>query len=100
MRVARVQGVPISPTLGQMDQAEQNLRIADGFIQSVLRAQPGNRIAMLRAAQVAHDQMILARFKSRGEDAFEDAKKSAAWLDKFHAGQPDLSHAAMAELVN
>ena len=89
MRVARVQGVPISATLGQMDQAEQNLRIADGFIQSVLRAQPGNRIAMLRAAQVAHDQMILARFKSRSEEAFEDAKKSAAWLDKFHAGKGD-----------
>lgn len=89
MRVARVQGVPISATLGQTDQAKQNLRIADGFIQSVLKAQPGNRIAMLRAAQIAHDQMILARFKSRGEEAFEDAKRSAGWLDKFHAGKGD-----------
>lgn len=94
MRVARVQGVPISPTLGQMDQAEQSLRIANGFIQSVLEAQPGNRIAMLRAAQVAHDQMILARFKSRSEEAFEDAKKSAAWLDKFHADQGDRAESS------
>src|SRR6185312_3200298 len=29
MRVARVQGVPVSSNLGQMDQAERNLRIAD-----------------------------------------------------------------------
>ena len=94
MRVARVQGVPISPTLGQMDQAEQNLRIADGFIQSVLKAQPGNRTAMLRAAQIAHDQMILARFADHPEEAVELAKKSEGWLEKFHPGKGDQSDAA------
>ena len=40
MRVARVQGVPISANLGQMDKAEQNLRIADGLVHSVLLSQP------------------------------------------------------------
>jgi len=35
--------------------------IADGFIQSALLAQPSNRAAILRAGQIAHDQMILAR---------------------------------------
>jgi serine/threonine protein kinase len=89
MRVARVQGVPISPTLGQMDQAEQNLRIAEGFIQSVLKAQPGNRTAILRSAQIAHDQMILARFRNHGDEAFELAKKSEEWLEKFHAVKGD-----------
>ena len=67
MRVARVQGVPISANLGQMEQAEQNLRKAEGFIQSVLAWQPANRAAMLRAAQIAHDRMMLARFGGRHE---------------------------------
>src|SRR5262249_9227946 len=56
MRVARVQGVPISTNLGQTDQAEKNLVVAKGYIDSVLASQPGNRIALLRAAQIAHDR--------------------------------------------
>src|SRR5262249_24395579 len=39
LRVARVQGVPITSNLGQMDEAEGNLRIAEKFIQSVLALQ-------------------------------------------------------------
>jgi serine/threonine protein kinase/tetratricopeptide (TPR) repeat protein len=94
LRVARVQGVPPSQTLGQMDQADQNLRIADGFIQSVLKAQPGNRTAMLRAAEIAHDQMILARFRGQSDEAFALAKRSAEWLEKFHAGKGDETEAS------
>jgi serine/threonine protein kinase len=94
MRVARVQGVPISPTLGQVDQASQNLKIADGFIQSVLKTQPGNRTAMLRAAQIAHDQMLMARFRDNGEEAHDLAKKSEGWLEKFHAEKGDEPEAA------
>jgi tetratricopeptide (TPR) repeat protein len=89
MRVARVQGVPISPTLGQEDQAEQNLRIADRFIQSVLKVQPANRTAMLRAAQIAHDRMILARFQGHFTQALGYAREAAGWLEKFHAGKED-----------
>jgi len=33
MRVARVQGVPIGPNLGQLDKATANLKIADGMMQ-------------------------------------------------------------------
>ena len=91
IRVARVQGVPIASTLGQIDEAEKNLGLADGLIQSVLKAQPGNRTAMLRAAQIAHDQMILARFKQSDTD--ELTKKAEGWLEKFHAGKGDESEA-------
>src|SRR5215469_4515771 len=91
MRVARVQGVPISPTLGQADQAEQNLRIASGWIESALKAQPANRTAMLRAAQIAHDRMILSRFDSRYDDAIEFARQSAGWLQKFDSQKGDES---------
>jgi serine/threonine protein kinase/tetratricopeptide (TPR) repeat protein len=94
MRVARVQGVPIGATLGQRDEAEKNLKLAEGFIQSVLKKEPKNRIAMLRAAQIAHDQMILARFAHRDEDAHTLAIKSAAWLGNYHAGNGDEAEAA------
>ena len=56
MLVARVQGVPTAPTLGQMDQAEQNLHIANGFIQSVLKGQPDNRTACLLYTSDAADE--------------------------------------------
>jgi len=42
LRVARVQGVPISSNLGQMDQAGKNLDIADEYVRSVLKSQPSN----------------------------------------------------------
>ncbi|MBV9267634.1 MAG: serine/threonine protein kinase, partial [Acidobacteriaceae bacterium] len=94
MRVARVQGVPTGPSLGQMNQAEENLRIAESFIQSVLKAQPANRTAMLRSAQVAHDRMILARFSGRDPEALALARKSAYWLDRFQAGKGDETEAS------
>jgi tetratricopeptide (TPR) repeat protein len=94
MRVARVQGVPISANLGQMDQAEQNLRIAQGFIDSVLVSQPANRTALLRSAQIAHDRMILARLGARPDEALALARKAAEWLEKFHAGKSDKSEAS------
>lgn len=89
MRVARVQGVPISPSLGQMDQAERSERVAQTFVDSVLAAEPRNRTAMLREAQIAHDRMILARFNARYDEAIAFARKSAAWLERFQPRKSD-----------
>ena len=89
MRVARVQGVPIGPNLGQLDQAAQNLQIADRLIHSVLQVQPQNRTALLRAAQIAHDRMILAGFYNRDEEALRFAGAAADSLEKFHAQKSD-----------
>jgi tetratricopeptide (TPR) repeat protein/predicted Ser/Thr protein kinase len=94
MQVARVQGVPISPNLGQMDQAEQNLRIADGFIHAALVSQPSNRTAILRAAQIAHDRMILARLNTHADEAQALARESAQWLERFHAEKSDKPEAS------
>jgi tetratricopeptide (TPR) repeat protein len=95
MRVARVQGVPISPNLGQMDQAEQNLRIAQGYIDSVLLSQPQNRTALLRSAQIAHDRMILARLNGAHDtEALAFARKSAQRLEEFHAKSSDKPEAS------
>jgi serine/threonine protein kinase len=90
MRVGRVQGVPISPNLGQMENAEQNLRMAEDLIQSVLRAQPGNRKASLRAAQIAHDRMVLAQSRRPDTQALPLAHESAKWLNNYlNTGQVD-----------
>jgi tetratricopeptide (TPR) repeat protein/predicted Ser/Thr protein kinase len=89
MRVARVQGVPISANLGQMDRAEQNLQIAEDLIQSVVVSRRSDRTALLRAAQIAHDRMIIARLSGRPDEALAFARKSAEWLEKFHTGPAD-----------
>jgi tetratricopeptide (TPR) repeat protein len=83
MRVGRVQGVPISPNLGQMDNAEQNLRVAEDLIHSVLKTQPGNRTAALRAAQIAHDRMVLAESRRPDSEALPLAYESEKWLNKY-----------------
>jgi tetratricopeptide (TPR) repeat protein len=84
MRVARVQGVPTSNNLGQMEQADESLRTAEGLVHSVLAAQPHNRMAMLRAAQIAHDRMILAWWLKRPKgQSLDFARKSAAALDHY-----------------
>ena len=98
MRVARVQGVPISANLGQMDQAAGNLQTAEQLIESALKADPRNRTAMLRAAQINHDRMLLARFNRRYDDALALARKSAGWLEKFNAQPSDKGD--MPQILN
>jgi hypothetical protein len=83
MRVGRVQGVPISSNLGQMENAEQNLQIAERLIRSVLQAQPANRTAFLRAAQIAHDRMVLAEYRRPDTAALPLAYQSEEWLNKY-----------------
>jgi serine/threonine protein kinase len=91
MRVALVQGVPITSNLGRMDLAEQSLGIASGFVRTALAAQPVNRIAYLRAAQIAQDRMILAKFGVRQAEAGAFAREAAGWLEKFNAGKQDAA---------
>ena len=88
MRVARVQGVPISPHLGQSNEAEKNLGIAEGLIASVLQVQPKNRQALLRAAQIAHDRMILAESRRPNTPALPLARQSEVWLQRYLRSGP------------
>ncbi|HEY1305610.1 MAG TPA: serine/threonine-protein kinase [Vicinamibacterales bacterium] len=83
MRVARVEGVPISPNLGQADQAEQHLRTADSFIARVLSVQPGNRTALLRSAQIAHDRMLVAGQKRQVDEAFTFGQVAGQRLERY-----------------
>jgi serine/threonine protein kinase len=102
MRVARVQGVPISPNLGQMERAEQTLRVADGFIQSVLAVQPTNRMALLRSAQIACDRMILARANGRYDESETLARRSTEALERFNIrkGDEPLAQEVLATYLN
>ena len=93
MRLARVQGVSISANLGQTDQADENLQTAQKLMRSVMADDPGNRLALLRSAQIAHDRMLIARAKHRPADALSLATESAQWLEKFHPGAGDQSDA-------
>ncbi len=100
MRVARVQGVPIAPNLGQVDQAEQTLRIAEPLIDAAIAARPQDRIAFLRRGQVAHDRMILAGLQRPDDMALPLAEASAQWLDRYlTSGAVDKSEALQITLA-
>jgi serine/threonine-protein kinase len=88
MRVARVLGVPISPNLGQTDQADQQLRTAQVYIDKVLAARPADRVAMLRSAQIAHDRMILSGMKRTGEDGLAFAALAVDRLERYLSTGP------------
>ena len=103
IRVARVQGIPIASNLGEMDKANQTLEKAAVLVDSVLAAQPQNRLAYLRRAQILHDRMIVAGLKRPDDDALPLARESAAWLDKYLAsGSVGASQAeqAIITLIN
>ena len=93
MRVARVQGVPVAPNLGEMKEAEKNLEVAERFVRAVLASQPSNRTALLRWAQIGHDRMLLSRLAGHYEDALTWADQAAAGLESLHAGIADKSEA-------
>ena len=94
MSVAQVEGVTTGPNLGQLDAAERDLAIAERLIQSLLRTQPANRTALLRAAQIAANRMTagVAARQQRGTLTF--AETSADRLEKFQARASDRSEAA------
>jgi serine/threonine-protein kinase len=88
MRVARVQGIPISPNLGQLEQADETLKKAKTLIDFVITARPNNRTAIFRQAQIAHDRMIVAGLRRPDDQALPLARQSAGWLDRYLAGGP------------
>ena len=88
MRVARVQGIPISPNLGQLEQADQTEKTAKTFIDAALAGNPNNRTALFRQAQIAHDRMIVAGLRRPSNGALPLARQSVEWLDRYLASGP------------
>ena len=83
LSVAEVQGVPGNSNLGDLPAAAESLARADALINSVLAAAPRDPTALLRAAQIAHDRMIIADTLRRPEEAVTFARRCAAHLDKL-----------------
>jgi tetratricopeptide (TPR) repeat protein len=94
LQVARVEGVAnAGPNLGQADKAERDLRNAGDLVRSALAWQPGNRKAILQAAQIARDRMDLAWQAGNEDQGLALARESADWLRKFNAAQGDRADA-------
>ena len=83
MRVGRVLGVNIAPNLGKTEQADEAAAHAEALIDSVLAGRPGDRTALLRAAQIAHDRMVLAGDQRHDADALKYARKAQGRLNEF-----------------
>src|SRR5688572_24239076 len=98
MRVARVQGVPVTVHLGQSDEAERNLQTAERLVSNALRQQPANTMALLRMAQITHDRMILAGQRRPDTEALPLARQSAEWLDRLLATSPALDEDALEQV--
>lgn len=97
LRLARAQGVPTGPNLGQYAQAEESLRRAEALVEPVLEASPGNREALLTSAQVSEARMAIAESSERRDEALAYARRAAARLDTiFGLGQPSQDLRAMA----
>jgi tetratricopeptide (TPR) repeat protein/predicted Ser/Thr protein kinase len=84
--LARVQGVPPYPHLGQSASAEASLRKADDFVESVLATAPGRPDALVLAAQIEQDRMILADSDGRHEEALSHSRGISQRLDMLIEG--------------
>ncbi len=79
--LARVQGLPTAGSLGQLAQAEASLAQADALLGKILGNPPLSRKALLLAAEVSVNRMILANTGHRHEETLIEARKAAARLD-------------------
>ena len=82
-RVARIQGVPIGLSLGNLGKAEESLRQADGLLDQLLASRPGDRRALERSAMVAHDRMIVADSERRDDDALRHGRRAVIQMDRL-----------------
>lgn len=92
--MAGAEGISSGPNLGQIDNAERDLRTADELVQAVLKSRPSNRPAMLKAAEIASYRMLGVWERGRENEASVFAHKSQEWLDRFQAGAGDKANGA------
>jgi len=83
VRVAHAQGDPTSPNLGQFAEAKESLNQASKLVDAILAQDPKNRRALLTAATIAHDRMVLADTEDRHEESLAYAKDAASLIERF-----------------
>ena len=99
-RVARIQGVPIGLTLGNLAQAEQSLKAAEDLVERILTSRPNDARALERGAMVAHDRMIVADTEQRKDDALVHARTAVERMERVLAvGSPSKTQRDSAYFV-
>ena len=83
LQLAQIQGVPVNSNLGQFAEAEESLRKAGAFVESVLKVDPKYPRALLTSATVAHDRMAVASMQNRPGESLLQARKAAEQLDRY-----------------
>jgi tetratricopeptide (TPR) repeat protein/tRNA A-37 threonylcarbamoyl transferase component Bud32 len=91
MRVARVQRIDLA--LGQAGKADATAQKAQDLVDSALASQPRNRAALLLAAEIAQDRLLIARHR-RPADALRFADQTEQRVQQYlSSGSPDRSNA-------
>jgi tetratricopeptide (TPR) repeat protein len=85
LRAARIQGVPIAPTLGNFAKAEESLSKAETMIDAVLASRPRDLAALELSSQIRHDRMIVADTQRRDADALVHARGAMERIDQVLA---------------
>jgi len=80
-RVARIQGVPIALSLGNLAKAEESLKKADELVDTILAVRPRDRRALDRAAAVAGDRMMVASSERRDTAALAHAQRAVGRME-------------------
>ncbi len=92
--LAHAQGDPTSANLGQFAEAEVSLNNAERFIRLVLSRDPVNRRALLSAAAIEHDRMVLADVQGRTDAELAHADAAADFLNRaLQLGRPQPAEA-------
>jgi tetratricopeptide (TPR) repeat protein len=95
--LARAHGICMGANRGQRTHAEMSLLKANHFVEPVLHAHPDNRRALLTAARISHDRMILAENDQRSDEAAAEALKAVGYLDRLRdLGKPSASESGAA----
>jgi tetratricopeptide (TPR) repeat protein len=81
IQLAKVQGVPSFPNLGQLPEAESSLAKAESYVQVALKKDSGDPVAMANAAEISELRLIVADTRHRDAEAIAFAGQCAARLD-------------------
>jgi serine/threonine protein kinase len=88
--LARAQGITMAASSGQRARAEDSLRKASIFVEPILHARPSHRKALLSAARISHDRMILAENERRNGEVLAEAGRAVGYLERFLSlGEPN-----------
>jgi tetratricopeptide (TPR) repeat protein len=96
--VAEVQGVPNALNLGEEAQAAGSLAKADALIAPVIRSRPTDPGALMDAATIAEERMILADTDHKPADALAFARTAAEDLGRLAKAGPPPSARAVATI--